>query len=85
MDSIGIEIAGKAYGIKGKTVEEYENVNPQQNASLKWFVSELLNSMIFQHLRCTDILMWAEKMKQKRAQHHGKDEIHSVTFNRYYA
>ncbi len=40
---------------------------------------------IFQHLRCTDILMWAEKMKQKRAQHHGKDEIHSVTFNRYYA
>ncbi|HGY3146860.1 TPA: N-acetylmuramoyl-L-alanine amidase [Morganella morganii] len=45
MDSIGIEIVGKAYGIKGKTVEEYENVNPQQNASLKWLVSELLDSM----------------------------------------
>ncbi|HHZ8502644.1 TPA: peptidoglycan recognition protein family protein [Morganella morganii] len=45
MDSIGIEIVGKAYGITGKTVEEYENVNPQQNASLKWLVSELLDSM----------------------------------------
>lgn len=45
MDSIGIEIVGKAYGIKGKTVEEYENINPQQNASLKWLVSELLDSV----------------------------------------
>lgn len=45
MDSIVIEIVGKAYGIKGKTVEEYENVNPQQNASLKWLVSELLDSV----------------------------------------
>lgn len=53
----------------------------------------LLNSLclnywilwIFQHPRCTDTLMWAGKMKQKRAQHHGKDEIHFVTFNRCHA
>ncbi|XKD93196.1 N-acetylmuramoyl-L-alanine amidase [Morganella morganii] len=45
IDSIGIEIVGKAYDIKGKTTEEYESVNPKQNTSLKWLVSELIDSM----------------------------------------
>ncbi|WP_407291113.1 peptidoglycan recognition protein family protein [Morganella morganii] len=45
IDSIGIEIVGQAYRLKGKNVAEYENINSKQNTSLKWLVSELIDTL----------------------------------------
>lgn len=44
-DSIGIEIVGKAYEEEGKKIEKYESVNDKQNASLKWLISELVDTL----------------------------------------
>ncbi|MBO9649113.1 MAG: N-acetylmuramoyl-L-alanine amidase [Variovorax sp.] len=42
-DSIGIEIVGDAVGPKGQEV--FESVNDAQNASLKWLVRELADTL----------------------------------------
>lgn len=45
IDSIGIEIVGNAYSQEGKKTYEYENVNSKQNASLKWLIAELIETL----------------------------------------
>jgi N-acetyl-anhydromuramyl-L-alanine amidase AmpD len=45
IDSIGIEIVGKAYKIEGKNDAVYEEVNDKQNESLKWLVKELADTL----------------------------------------
>lgn len=42
-DSIGIEIVGASTGLPGKEI--YEPVNPAQNASLRWLVKELAETL----------------------------------------
>ena len=44
-DSIGIEIVGMAYNVQGNKEEVYENVNEKQNASLKWLIAELTETL----------------------------------------
>ena len=45
MDSIGIEIVGVSSKVPGKDEKVYEPVNERQNASLKWLIRELTDTM----------------------------------------
>jgi len=45
IDSIGIEIVGKAYKEDGKREDVYEKVNDKQNESLVWLVKELSDTL----------------------------------------
>lgn len=45
MDSIGIEIVGASKNVPGERYPQYEIVNDQQNASLKWLVKELAETL----------------------------------------
>ncbi|MBO9649388.1 MAG: N-acetylmuramoyl-L-alanine amidase [Variovorax sp.] len=44
-DAIGIEIVGASKEVPGKKYPLYESVNDQQNASLKWLVKELADTL----------------------------------------
>jgi hypothetical protein len=57
-DSVGIEIVGAVVAARGRSSAEqgtYEMVNAQQNASLRWLISELTSTFsipmteIFRH------------------------------------
>lgn len=45
VDSIGIEIVGMAYDVDGEKDKVYEDVNENQNNSLKWLMSELVDTL----------------------------------------
>lgn len=44
-DAIGVEIVGKANKVPGERYDMYDPVNDAQNASLKWLVSQLADTL----------------------------------------
>lgn len=44
-DAIGIEIVGRSFEVPGQKEQQFEDVNDAQNASLKWLVRELADTL----------------------------------------